>query len=514
MAKYILGLDIGKSSVKAVLLEAGLRGGMRIAAWEKVDVAGTAGLREALRRLQEIPIFAVPSCHTSIAARAFSFRNVKLPFKDRKKICQTLPFELEGQIPHPVEDVLIDFTVLGQGQGSELFAAVIPKAEVEERVALLSDYGFDAETIDVDTVAVAARLMTAVPAESLILLLDVGAAETTGVFFKGGTILQVRSFPFGGDTVTHALSGALGISFSDAEARKRRGETAVAEEEITEACGKFFASLKNTIGSLRMAGLIVEEPDAVWLTGGGSLYRKLAEDLSRAFAVPVERVNVTQLAGIKPVGGDDAGWDSMIMNGALALALRPVSKGPAFNFRQGNGRRKPLSIKLDLGIDLRWAAAAAAVVLLLAGADVTLSYYADRTRLDRLKAESAALLQANFPDVARVVDPAQQFRTRIAEAKRLAAATKGVPPGDAVLVVMKDLSEQTPATAELLLTALVLDGDRIDIRGEAATAEAAEAIKKALEATGRYADVAVRPIGAGQAGRVEFELKITMAKKP
>ena len=514
MAKYILGLDIGKSSVKAVLLEAGLRGGMRIAAWEKVDVAGTAGLREALRRLQEIPILAVPSCHTSIAARAFSFRNVKLPFKDRKKICQTLPFELEGQIPHPVEDVLIDFTVLGQGQGSELFAAVIPKAEVEERIALLSDYGFDAETIDVDAVAVAARLMTAVPAESLILLLDVGAAETTGVFFKGGTILQVRSFPFGGDTVTHALSGALGISFSDAEARKRRGETAVAEEEITEACGKFFTSLKNTISSLRMAGLIVEEPDAVWLTGGGSLYRKLAGDLSRAFAVPVERVNVTQLAGIKPVGGDDAGWDSMIMNGALALALRPVSKGPGFNFRQGNSRRKPVSIKLDLGIDLRWAAAAAAVVLLLAGADVTLSYYADRTRLDRLKAESAALLQANFPDVARVVDPAQQFRTRIAEAKRLAAAIKGVPPGDAVLVVMKDLSEQTPASAELLLTALVLDGDRIDIRGEAATAEAAEAIKKALEATGRYADVAVRPIGAGQAGRVEFELKITMAKKP
>ncbi len=513
MAKYILGLDVGKSCLKAVLLEAGLRGGMRIAAWEKVDIVGAAGLREALRRLQEIPILAVPSCHTSMTARAFSFRNVKLPFKDRKKICQTLPFELEGQIPHPVEGVLIDFTVLGQAQGSDLFTAVIPKTEVEERTALLSDYGFDAETIDVDTVAVAARLMTAVPTEALTLLLDVGAAETTGVFFKEGRILQVRSFPFGGDTITHALSGALGISFSDAETRKRRGETAVAEEEITEACRKFFTSLKNTIGSLRMAGLVAEEPDTIWLTGGGSLYRKLAEDLSRALAVPVERVNVTQLAGIKPVGGDDAGWDSMIMNGALALALRPVSKGPGFNFRQGNGRRRPVPFKLDLGIDLRWAAAAAAVFLLLAGADVTLSYYADKTRLDRLKAETAALLQTNFPDVARVVDPAQQFRTRIAEAKRLAAATSGAPSGDAVLVVMKDLSERVPESAEFLLTALTLDGDRIDIRGEAATAEAAEAIKKALEETGRYASVDVRS-SVGQAGRMEFELKTTMAKKP
>jgi len=76
MAQYILGIDVGKSCLKAVLLEAGLRGGMRIAAWEKVEISAAGGLREALRRLQEIPILAVPSCHTSIAARAFSFRNV------------------------------------------------------------------------------------------------------------------------------------------------------------------------------------------------------------------------------------------------------------------------------------------------------------------------------------------------------------------------------------------------------------------------------------------------------
>jgi len=514
MAKYILGLDVGKSSLKAVLLEAGLRGGMRIAAWEKIEIAGPGGLREALRRLQEIPIFAVPDCHTALAARHFSFRNVKLPFKDRKKIAQTLPFELDGQIPHPVESVLIDFTVLGQEQGSDLFTAVIPRADVDERLSLLSDYGFDAETIDVEAVPVAARLMTAAPAESLNLLLDVGASETTGVLFRDGRVLQVRSFPFGGDAITHALSGALGISFSDAEGRKRRGETGPAEAEITEACGKFFASLKNTIGSLRIAGIVRDEPDTAWLTGGGALYRKLGEDLSRALAVPVERVNVTQLAGIKPVGGSDAGWDSMIMNGALALALRPVSKGPSFNFRQGNGRRRPPSFKLDLGVDLKWAGAVTALVVLLAGADLALSHYADKARLDQLKAEAAALLQQNFPDVQRVVDPARQFRAKIDDAKRLAAATRGATPGDAALLVLKDLSEKVPESAELTLTSLVLDGDRVEIRAEASTPEAAEAIRKALEATGRYAGVSVTSPGTGQGGRAELELKATMARRP
>jgi type II secretion system protein L len=514
MAKYILGLDIGKSCLKAVLLEAGLRGGMRIAAWEKVEIAGTGGIREALRRIQEIPILAVPTCHTSLAAKGFSFRNVKLPFKDRKKICQTLPFELESQIPHPVEDVLIDFTVLGQAQGSDLFTAVIPKIDVELRISMLSDYGFDAETIDIDTVPVAARLMTATPVDSLNLLLDVGASETTGVFFKEGKILQVRSFPFGGDHITNALSEALGISFVEAEARKRRGDTAAAEEEIAEACQKFFASLKNTTSSLRMSGLVDEDPAAVFLTGGGSLYRKIAEDLSRILAAPAERVNVTQLAGIKPVGGDDAGWDSMVMNGALALALRPVAKGPGFNFRQGGFRRKRVAFKLDLGINLKWAGAVTALIFLLAGADLTLSYYADKARLDQLRTETTVLLQQNFPEVTRVVDPAQQFRSKIAEAKRLAASTRGVTSGDSVLAVMKDLSERVPKSTDFIITALVFDGDKVDIRGEASSSEAAEAIKKELETTGRYASVAVSSSSAGQGSRVEFELKTTVAKKP
>jgi type IV pilus assembly protein PilM len=229
---------------------------VRIVAWEKVDFVGPGGIREALRRIQEVPVLTVPACQTSLAAKSFSFRNMKLPFKDRKKIIQTLPFELESQIPHPVESVLVDFTVIGQAQCSDLFTAVVPKTEVQERIALLAEYGFDAETIDVDTVPVAARLMESVPADSLHLLLDVGSSETTGIFFKAGNILQVRSFPFGGDHVTSALSGALGISLFEAEARKKRGDTGPAEEQITEACQKFFASLKNTVSSLRLSELV------------------------------------------------------------------------------------------------------------------------------------------------------------------------------------------------------------------------------------------------------------------
>jgi type II secretory pathway component PulL len=204
----------------------------------------------------------------------------------------------------------------------------------------------------------------------------------------------------------------------------------------------------------------------------------------------------------------------MIMNGALALALRPLAKGPGFNFHQGGFRRKGMALKFDLGVDLKWAAAVAALIVLLAGGDFFLSYLGDKTRLDQLKAETTALFQSNFPEVTRVVDPVQQFRSKIAEAKRLATASRNAASGGSVLGVMKDLSERVPETSGFIMTSLVFDGNKIDIRGEASGFDAAETIKKELETTGRYESISVSSSNVKQGNRVEFELKTTLAKKP
>lgn len=513
MAKHILGLDIGKSSVKAVLIEAGMRGGVRIVAWEKVDIAGAGGIREAIRKIQEIPVLAVSNCVAALPARSFSFRNVKLPFKDRKKIAQTLPFELEAQIPYPPDSAVIDHLVLAQAEGSELLVVAIPKAEVQDRLALLSEYGFAPAALEMDAVPIASRLMAAGEADALNLLLDVGTSETTAILFKGGRILQIRSIPFGGEHITAALAKALGIGFDEAEALKRRGDTERAADEISESCQKLLSALKNTLNALRSSGVLDTDLGKVYLTGGGSLYRKLADDLARVMLAPVERVNVTATAGIRPVGGADSGWDSMIMNGALALALRPLAKGPGFDFRQGEGRPQVKRLSFDLGIKIKWAAAVAGLIVALAGADLYLGYHADKERLDRLKGETEALFKQHFPDVTRIVDPAQQFRSKVAEAKRLAAASRGSRSGVSALDVLKDLSERAPETSGLEVTSLVYDGDKVDIRGEAAGFEAAEAVKKELEKTGHFDEISVSSSSLKSTNRVAFEMKTSLARK-
>ena len=82
MPEKILGLDIGGSSVKAVLLSRGFRGGCCVVGVRRIELAAADGLAEALRELFADSSFRGFSCVTALPAGMLSFRNLRLPFRD------------------------------------------------------------------------------------------------------------------------------------------------------------------------------------------------------------------------------------------------------------------------------------------------------------------------------------------------------------------------------------------------------------------------------------------------
>ena len=106
MPEKILGLDIGKDSIKAVQVRAGLRGYEVVrVALVKIDKDG--GVQGALEQLFEDHLFTDSVCITALPSKDFFFRTVRLPFKDKKKIGQTIAYELEPLIPCPADEVQI-----------------------------------------------------------------------------------------------------------------------------------------------------------------------------------------------------------------------------------------------------------------------------------------------------------------------------------------------------------------------------------------------------------------------
>ncbi len=153
MSRKVLGIDIRNESVSAVLVKTSLRES-RIDAHAHVPIADSAEdknhFKTAMETLRnEIDIDGC-DCVVSISADHFSYRLLKIPFKNSKKIQMVLPFELEPTIPYPVDDLIIDFIDLESGRHSDhtdVIAVAVPKSDLARYFETLVAIKIDPEIV-------------------------------------------------------------------------------------------------------------------------------------------------------------------------------------------------------------------------------------------------------------------------------------------------------------------------------------------------------------------------------
>ena len=111
MSKKILGLDIRTTAVSAVLLKSGLKGHWleahaHVPFDEALDPADETA--RALDLIAQTMDLGGAACVAAFPAENVSFRNLRIPFKENKKIRQVLPYEMEPLIPYAVGDLIFD----------------------------------------------------------------------------------------------------------------------------------------------------------------------------------------------------------------------------------------------------------------------------------------------------------------------------------------------------------------------------------------------------------------------
>jgi general secretion pathway protein L len=510
MPANILGLDIGASALKAVLLSRGFGGRYRMLGARRIDLAAAGGLTEAVKQLFTDRTFCRSVCVTALPSGVLSFRNINLPFRDDRKIRQTLPFAIEPLIQTPIDEVFIDYLMTGRAGQTEIFAAIAPRAIVRERSGLLIEYVREMAVIDIDAVPLAARLMENPDFPATALLLDVGAREAVAVFIERGRIMHIRNFPFGGEIVTGVMAEAMKAGVDEMENVKRGGEMAPAAAAALQKClDRFLLDLKNTQAYLLWQGNLSSPPEGIILAGGGSRTIGLAEGLAEMFCVTVERTDLAAEEGIEIGESLRESWDPAVMDQALALAARPMAKGRGFNFRQRASEARAgygeLRDRLKKGV------AAGVVILILAGIEIGLDDYGARLRLAAQKDEITRQFKKSYPEVTRIVDPVAQLRGKIAEARRLSAGRGDVASPVAVLDLLKELAGLAPT--DLVLTSLNLDGDVVGLKGEAKNFDSVDTIKKAFANSKSFKSVTIGSTSMVKQGTaVEFDLKIQLKK--
>ncbi len=243
----------------------------KIAEVEQVASAVQRAVKRSGTRLKHVAV-AVPAIHVIT-------KNIRMPAKmtDEERHAQ-IEMEADHYIPYPLDEVNIDWSVLGPCEANpdevEVLMAACRKEIVDDYVAVVQEPGYIPLVVDVETFAMEnafsliAQLMPGGGMEKTVAVLDVGATTTTINVIHNTRSVYTRDHPFGGRQLTEEIQRRYGLSYEEAGLAKKQGglpdnyQTDVLRpfmeamcQEIMRALQFFYSSTPfNSVDQILLAG--------------------------------------------------------------------------------------------------------------------------------------------------------------------------------------------------------------------------------------------------------------------
>jgi len=501
MARRILGIDIQTDSIAAVQVECGLRG-YHVTGCASVMMEDVDGLDEALKALREQVDFKADTYISAIPGEQVSYRNLHMPFRSAKKIRQTIAYEIETMVPFPVEDLVVDFTLIDQSGQSDILAASVRREDISKYLAVLQNHGVEPDILDISGVPVVLWLFRQLEIPDDGILFQIGQKRTTMVLYIDKHISLIRSLAFSDGLMPEAISNSPAYGNAQSQVPK----------PILSCFELLCTNVQNTLHAFEYQNDIEVKPEKIFVTGAGNLYPHTVGLLERFFDIPVEEINVL---------GDDPGihideniaqsWNSATMDSALALTLRGNKQGLGFNFRKDEFQIKRKNTKLKR--EIRKAAVFLIVILSLLATYFGMDYYFLKERYRMLNKQITETFRQTLPNVKRIVDPLQQMRIEITQIKKSAFFLPGIGGDHKVVDLLRDISIRVPESLDVRVMRMVVDPAAVNIKGETDTFNTVDIIKKGLEPSEYFSSVTISSANLDRSRkRVQFEIKLKRGK--
>ncbi len=350
MAHRILGIDLGTRMVKCAVVERSLRTAALVDFQQEAVHApyDAVSRKAAMERLLSRVSKGDDLVEAGLPASACMHRTLQFPFNDEKSLREAAGFELESHIPVPLEDVVVDFVVAGEGRDGEydVLTVAAPTSEVAEALETYKAAGVEPRTLSLVPLA-CASMLAQLPqcAEGKTLLLDIGAQGTEVLLAEGGNALALRSLSMGSDDVRSRFTEQFDVDSAETdllvshsvllppEVAPRTSDERLLNEATQSAVMPWLREVRQTLAFVARGGR--GRPDRIMLTGGMSRMRGLVEYVERALNLPVSTLDLSTLP-INQLSGDvaDVG-DFGAAAVALALQGTDARGDQRMDFRQG-----------------------------------------------------------------------------------------------------------------------------------------------------------------------------------
>ncbi|NIP72107.1 MAG: pilus assembly protein PilM [Gammaproteobacteria bacterium] len=239
----LLGLDISSTAVKLLeLSKSGERYRVESYAVEPLppssvvekNIADVEAVGESIRRAVKKSGTRTRDAAVAVAGSSVITKVITMSaaLKDEEMESQ-IELEADQYIPYPLEEVNLDFEVLGPSEKNpetvDVLLAASRSENVDMRVAALEIGGLNPKIVDVEAYALESAF--ALVAEQLpggagdqtVAVVDVGATMTTLNVLHDCKIIYTREQVFGGKQLTEEIMRRYGLSYEEAGMAKRQG---------------------------------------------------------------------------------------------------------------------------------------------------------------------------------------------------------------------------------------------------------------------------------------------------
>ena len=339
----IIGVDISSTAVKLLQLS---RSGNRFrvehyaveplppnAVVEK-NIVEVEAVGEAIRRAVARSGTKAKSAAAAVAGSAVITKVIPMPAElDENDMEAQVELEAVNYIPYPIDEVSLDFEVLGPVPNNPEMVQVLLAASRSENVELrqsaLELGGLTAKVMDVEAFAIEnafALVANELPVASdgVVALVDIGATMTTLSVLRGGRSLYSREQVFGGKQLTDEVMRRYGLSYEEAGLAKRQG--GLPESYEVEVLEPFKEATVQQIGRLLQffyAGSEFNRVDQVVLAGGCASIPGIAAMVEEQLGIPSVMANPLAQMTLGPrVQAHALAQDAPALMIACGLALR------------------------------------------------------------------------------------------------------------------------------------------------------------------------------------------------
>lgn len=340
----VLGLDISSTAIK--LLELGRSGDrMRVESYAveplpansviEKNIADVEAVGDAIKRAVKRSASRTKLAAVAVAGSAVITKIIAMPAAlTEDEMEQQIELEADQYIPYPLEEVNLDFEVIGPSENDperiDVLLAASRSENVDIRVAAIELAGLKSSIVDVEAYAIENAFSLLIPQlpeqgiDQTIAIIDIGATMTTLNVMHDRKTIYTREQVFGGKQLTEEIQRRYGLSYEEAGMAKRQG--GLPDNYVPEVLEPFKDAMTQQVSrSLQFfyGSSQYNNVDHIVLAGGSAMIPGIDEMIANKLGVHTSVANpFTNMTLASRVKAQSLSNDAPALMIAAGLAMR------------------------------------------------------------------------------------------------------------------------------------------------------------------------------------------------